>query len=654
MLSRYSAGARRAPSFVFVMAAFLSGCNAKSIGTSSIAIASTSISKSSNSSQQNSSINNATSSSSQSSSVVSSSSARTSSSVNGGGNVQNVIVPRTICPAPPKSLIANGGDWKAHHAVADYPAAEYDAVVMFKELMAAQKPIEHRGVVMQWSMHTPFQAAQNSDAKYPLVIFLHGGAEARIEGNGPGFLDNRHAKSFFASNNSLLTAANQERFPAYIVAPFCDGKATTGIKCSFGAAEWASNGYGAVNAQLNSDGSPFGGALEALIEQLIANKQVDPARVYVTGPSMGGGGSWDIAARRPDLIAATIPMAGHPLSDSALKILADHKVPVWSHHGAKDNTNSYQAAKSAIAALTNKGGCAWQTTYNPSSNLADDDSGDADASDAIHNIWARAYTNPELWPWVFAQAQPTKAVTTPTQPEIPNGGQIPSGEIVPGHNTYTAPKALTAPIIDGVMDAQWDKAPWMQMDVAWTNFGFERLTAPTSAQDYRGLYKAVWTPEHLYLLFDITDDVLHISGGGQAHQGDTVEIFLDEDQSGGEHEFNFNAFAYHISYTKNIEDGSSNIAGHVTAEIKTEGNRHLWEMKIEIYANHNGYSPSEKEAARITLSAGKIMGFTPSYIDNDNNNRQREHFMSSVDTPEHQANKGYISADGFGTLILSE
>ncbi len=513
--------------------------------------------------------------------------------------------------------------------------------------MTIQAPIEHRGVVMQWAMHKPFQAAQNLTAKYPLVIHLHGGAEARIEGNDPGFLDNRHAKSFFASSNSLLTPENQEQFPAYVVAPYCDGKAVTGVRCSFGAAEWASNGYGAINAQLNGDGSPYGGALEALIEQLIANEQVDPARIYVTGTSMGGGGSWDIAARRPDLIAAAIPMAGHPLSNSALQILAEHKVPVWSHHGAADTTNSYQAAKSAVASLTQKGGCAWQTTYIPSENLADDDSGDESPSDAVHNIWARAYTNPELWPWVFAQAQPTKTVTSPSEPDPDYADTLPS------QNSYSAPQAAQAPVVDGVIDDVWEAAPWMAMDVVWgANFGGERLVAPSSTQDYRGRYKALWTPEHLYLLVDITDDVLYIPRAGQTSQGDTVEIFLDEDQSGGDHAFNFSAFAYHIGYSKIVEDGSGNTNGHIALEIKTEGKRHLWEIKIEVYADYSANNASEKEAARVTLSAGKVMGFTPSYIDNDNKSR-REHFMSSVDTPEHQANRGYINADGFGTLELT-
>lgn len=188
------------------------------------------------------------------------------------------------------------------------------------------------------------------------------------------------------------------------------------------------------------------------------------------------------------------------------------------------------------------------------------------------------------------------------------------------------------------------------MTVAWT--GFENLKPPSSPADFTGKYKAMWTPEHLYLLFDITDDIINTSG--QYWEQDTVEIFLDEDQSGGQHNHSHNAFAYHINYNLVVTDNGGDpemIASHINAAIKTEGTRHIWEIRIEVYADHNGYVMSAQEAARVTLEAGKVMGFTPSYIDNDGNGT-REHFMSSVNTPGHQSNQGYLNADSFGSLEL--
>lgn len=224
--------------------------------------------------------------------------------------------------------------------------------------------------------------------------------------------------------------------------------------------------------------------------------------------------------------------------------------------------------------------------------------------------------------------------------------------MLPADNHYYAKKASTAPVIDGVIDPVWNDAQWMEMTVAWT--GFENLKAPSGPEDFSGKYKAMWTEDHLYLLVDVTDDVINTSG--QYWQQDTVEIFIDEDQSGGQHNFSHNAFAYHISHNLEVVDNGGDaamIASHIEAAIKTEGTRHVWEIQIEIYAEHNGYVMSEQEAARVALTAGKVMGFTPSYIDNDGNG-SREHFMSSVNTPGHQNNQGYLNADSFGSIELIE
>ena len=214
-------------------------------------------------------------------------------------------------------------------------------------------------------------------------------------------------------------------------------------------------------------------------------------------------------------------------------------------------------------------------------------------------------------------------------------------------NNYDAPKARVAPIIDGTIDEVWADAPWMEMSVAWI---FESLTAPSGPQDYTGKYKALWTEDHVYLLLDITDDIIGTSG--QFWEQDTVEIFVDEDQSGGPHGNDHSAFAYHVNYTGSVEDSGGIIEGHINFAIdKTGAPRYIWEIQMEIYANHNGYDANAQQAARVKLHAGKVMGFTPSYIDNDKG-VSREHFMSSVNTPGHQNNQGYLNADSFGTLML--
>lgn len=254
---------------------------------------------------------------------------------------------------------------------------------------------------------------------------------------------------------------------------------------------------------------------------------------------------------------------------------------------------------------------------------------------------------------VSSSSASSEVASSSSTPASSAPAELPPNETVLAADNYNmAYRAPAAPVIDGEIDNAWNAAPWMEMSVAWT--GFENLTAPSSAADFSGKYKAIWTEEHLYLLFDITDDVINTDG--QYWQQDTVEIFIDEDQSGGPHDNNHNAFAYHISHNLYIMDNGGDqetIASHIDVAINSQATRHIWEIQMEIYAEHNGYVLAEQEAARVSLSAGKVMGFSPSYIDNDGAGT-REHFMSSVNTEGHQNNQGYLNADSFGTLELVE
>lgn len=296
------------------------------------------------------------------------------------------------CPAPPPT--PQYGTWAPHFAEAAYPS-EHDAVQDFKSLMVTQPVFDETGIALPWNLHSPSQAATDPDARFPLVVYLHGGAEVGTDPSQPGVhLNNRHMKNFFASANSLLTDEFQERFPAYIVAPSCN--------CSFFNNEWSSNG--GANFVMKENPSEYGGAVLALVEKLIAEKSIDPARIYVTGTSMGGGGSWEFAVRRPDLFAAAIPLSGHPPSRQDLDRLIESKVAVWSNHGQGDGNNPHGDAVEAVRYVSEGGGCAWIASY-PEGQPSDDPA-DADPSDVKHNVWARAYTNPELWPWLFSVSRP--------------------------------------------------------------------------------------------------------------------------------------------------------------------------------------------------------------------------------------------------------
>lgn len=219
-------------------------------------------------------------------------------------------------------------------------------------------------------------------------------------------------------------------------------------------------------------------------------------------------------------------------------------------------------------------------------------------------------------------------------------------------NLYTAPKAQVAPAIDGTVDAVWDSANWAPIDVFWLG------TQPNpNAQDYSGRYKALWDENYLYLLFDITDERI-FDGTRNAleryWEDDTVELFIDENKNGGQHEYNTSAWAYHVSTYGDVVDyttsGPKLLNDHIDVRLVSMGDKHVWEMRVRIYGEN--YSDALANTP-LTLTAGKLMGFSASYIDNDGS-QQRESMMGSVDTQGHKNNQGYQNASVFGSMRLVE
>ena len=220
------------------------------------------------------------------------------------------------------------------------------------------------------------------------------------------------------------------------------------------------------------------------------------------------------------------------------------------------------------------------------------------------------------------------------------------GVTLESDNHYDAVFAQEAPIIDGEIDDSWENAHWMKMDQFWVSGG-ERLKPPSSPADFTGRYKAMWDDENLYFLFELADDKFGVRTNGGISNKDTIEIFIDEDQSGGSHNDQsnaYNAFAYHICFDKTIAEINTNVAGHITFSVVSRDGKHYFEILMRLFDDKN---------ARTYPFLGKMLGFTPSFIDNDGGS-SREHFMSSVWTEEHDQNQGWISATGFGSLTLVE
>jgi len=135
----------------------------------------------------------------------------------------------------------------------------------------------------------------------------------------------------------------------------------------------------------DSTNSRSGKLVIELIEKMLReNPDIDPKRIYITGLSMGGFGTFDLMMRRPDLFAAGLPLCG-----GADPAFADRikNIPIWAFHGRLDEAVYPKYDWQIVDALQKAGGKVKYTEYSTLS----------------HNIWDITYYNPAVLEWLFAQ-----------------------------------------------------------------------------------------------------------------------------------------------------------------------------------------------------------------------------------------------------------
>lgn len=139
-----------------------------------------------------------------------------------------------------------------------------------------------------------------------------------------------------------------------------------------------------VSPQVPENGAWDPHLLHALLRQLQTEWRVDPARVYATGLSMGGRGTWAWAIEYPDDLAAIAPVCGEGDEDRVGRI---RDLPVWAFHGEADPVVPIELQRRTIAALREAGGRPRFTTY----------------PGVGHDAWTPAYAEPGLFDWLLAQ-----------------------------------------------------------------------------------------------------------------------------------------------------------------------------------------------------------------------------------------------------------
>ncbi|MBV6438737.1 MAG: sugar-binding protein [Haliscomenobacteraceae bacterium CHB4] len=207
------------------------------------------------------------------------------------------------------------------------------------------------------------------------------------------------------------------------------------------------------------------------------------------------------------------------------------------------------------------------------------------------------------------------------------------------------------PVINGIADdAAWQSAAWLPLDQVWIG------QAP-GANDFSGRYKILWDENNLYVLAEITDDTLidiHPDGLLKYWDDDCLEIFVDEDASGGDHQYNYNAFAYHIALDGKVADIGPDrnphfYDDHCTTRRTASGKTSVWEVAVKIFDGKQ-YEDGGDNIPKM-LKAGKKMGFALAYCDNDHS-PERENFIGSVKVEGEDKNRGWIDAGIFGLLEL--
>jgi predicted peptidase len=122
--------------------------------------------------------------------------------------------------------------------------------------------------------------------------------------------------------------------------------------------------------------------LVALYDHIADTYAVDKNRLYVTGLSMGGYGTWALIQRHPDKFAAAAPICGAGDKEVAKRRLKD--LPIWVFHGTKDNVIPIEKSEEMVEALKQGGNKKVKFTVYP---------------EAWHDSWTETYNNPELYEW---------------------------------------------------------------------------------------------------------------------------------------------------------------------------------------------------------------------------------------------------------------
>lgn len=214
---------------------------------------------------------------------------------------------------------------------------------------------EMRDVTIPFLLFAP-KDYETDGKKWPLMLFLHGLGESgnkeleRVKIHGPpGFVESRPDFPFVVVSPQLPPPAGEMKdVPT----------------------AWKSE------------------PLIQLVDHVMKHLNIDPTRVYVTGLSMGGYGTWRLVADYPERFAAAVPICGGGEPATMAKSL--RRVPIWAFHGACDNVVPLCKSEEMVQAVRRAGGDVRLTVY----------------PGVEHNSWKPTYDNPKVYDWLLSHRGP--------------------------------------------------------------------------------------------------------------------------------------------------------------------------------------------------------------------------------------------------------
>ncbi|MGE3172421.1 MAG: PHB depolymerase family esterase [Planctomycetota bacterium] len=212
----------------------------------------------------------------------------------------------------------------------------------------------------------PYRLLVPTDATtpLPLVVFLHGAGE---RGD-----DNERQLTWLPRR--MDEPAQRRAHPCWLLAVQCPEDQ-----------RWVDVSWGeSASSPMPAQPSQPMRAVMAAMEQVLAERPVDPARVYLTGLSMGGYGAFDLGCRWPDRFAALLPVCGGGDERAAPRLAS---LPTWIWHGDQDRAVPVQRSRAMAAAIRAAGG---DVRYTELAGVG-------------HDSWRQAYGDDGALDWLFAQ-----------------------------------------------------------------------------------------------------------------------------------------------------------------------------------------------------------------------------------------------------------